>query len=163
MTSLGVARQQSPQTHLSSFTPPTIWTSGLTRRSAATSSQCSPGRDLGDGGSNSARGRCPCFPPLCAGRVDDVALRITAAGQRCAGAGGSDDRGGCRDPHDLRGGAAPGRHEGGRRGVTARPNVGARTDAPGMVDGAADVDVAAASLTGWSTSTPGWSWQRLGR
>ena len=84
MTSLGVARQQSPQTHLSSFTPPTIWTSGLTRRSAATSSQCSPGRDLGDGGSNSARGRCPCFPPLCAGRVDDVALRITAT-VRCHG------------------------------------------------------------------------------
>lgn len=40
----------------------------------------------------------------------------------------------------------PGRHEGGRRGVTARPNVGARTDAAGLVDGAADVDVAAASL-----------------
>jgi hypothetical protein len=36
--------------------------------------------------------------------------------------------------------------KGGRRGVTARANVGARTDTAGMVDGAADVGVAAASL-----------------
>jgi hypothetical protein len=48
-------------------------------------------------------------------------------------------------PHNLCGGAAPGRHQGGRRGAAAGQDAGARTDAAGMVCRIADVGVAAAA------------------
>jgi hypothetical protein len=73
------------------------------------------------------------------------AARPGAAGQRCPSPCGSDDRGRRRDPHDLRRRAAPGRHQGNRRGAAAGPDAGPRADAAGMVCRAADVGVAAAA------------------
>ena len=67
-------------------------------------------------------------------------------GDRPAGAG---RRGRCRDPDDLRGGAAAGRRQGGGRGAAAGPDDGARADAAGLGPGR------------WRCRRPGFPHRRL--
>ena len=89
--------------------------------------------------------------------------RDGAAGRRGGGARGSDHRGRRGDPHDLRGGAAPGRHQGGRRRAAAGPDAGPGADAAGLGRGAADVGLPAAARRGCWTSTRGCERRRPGR
>ena len=75
------------------------------------------------------------------------------------GAGRSDHRGRRRDPDDLRGGAAAGGHQGGRRGAAAGPDAGARADAAGLGRRRCGCRPRGSRTSGWSTSTRGWSWR----
>ena len=89
--------------------------------------------------------------------------RDGAAGRRGAGPRGSDHRGRRRDPHDLRGGAAPGRHQGGRRGAAAGPDAGARNRCGRAGRPRCGCRRRGCRTPGWWTSTPGWSSRRPGR